>query len=84
MMARGKMKHKIETDKRKIREEIVPSTSVATSSNDIKFEMILKEMEKILDKLTTDNRPLNREKAEPQITNPNFRRSNPPQPPQIR
>ena len=35
MMGCGKMKHKIETDKRKIREEIVPSTSVVASSSDI-------------------------------------------------
>ena len=78
MMACGKMKHKIETNKRKIREEIVPSTSATASSSDIKFEMILKEMEKMMDKLTVDNRPLNREQNEPQIRNLNFIRPNPP------
>ena len=57
MMACGKMKHKIENDKRKIREEIVPFTSIYSSSSDIKFEMILKEM----DKMTIDNMPLNKE-----------------------
>ena len=67
MMACGRMKHKIEADKRKISEEIVPSTSAAASSSDIKFEMILKEMEKMLDKLTIDNKLLNREQNEPQI-----------------
>ena len=65
MMACGKMKHKIETIKRKIREEIVASTSATSSSSDIKFEMILKEMEKIMDKLTIDNIPLNKEHNEP-------------------
>ena len=84
MMACGKMKHKLESDKGKIREEIVPSTYVVSSSSDIRFEMILKAMEKMMDKLTVDNRPLNREQNEPQIRNPNFRRPNPPQPPQIK
>ena len=84
MMARGKMKHKIETDKRKIMEEIVPSTSVTTSSSDIKFEMILKAMDKMMNKITIDNMTLNREQNEPQIRDPKFRRPNPPQPPQIR
>ena len=46
--------------------------------------MILKEMEKMMDKLTVDNRPLNKEQNEPQIRNLNFRIPNPPQPPQIR
>ena len=46
--------------------------------------MILKEMEKIMDKMNVDNMPLNREQNEPQIRNLNFRRPNPPQPPQIR
>ena len=46
--------------------------------------MMLKTMEKLMDRLTMDNRPLNREHNEPQIRNPNFRRPNPPPPPQIR
>ena len=46
--------------------------------------MILKAMEKMMDKMTVDNRPLNKEQNEPQIRNPNFRRPNPPQPPQIK
>ena len=44
-------------------EEIVPSTFAATSSSDIKFEMILKAMEKITDKLIVDSRPWNREQS---------------------
>ena len=65
-------------------EELVPYTSAAGSSSDTKFEMILKAMEKMIDKLIVDNKPLNREQTEPQIKNPNFRIPNPPQPPQIR
>ena len=82
MMSCGKMKHKIEIDKRNVMEEI--STYVVASSSYIKFEMILKEMEKMMDKLTVDNKPPNRELNEPQIRNPNFRKPNPPQSPQIR
>ena len=37
-----------------------------------------------MDRLTMDNRPLNKEQNEPQIRNPNFRRPNPSPPPQIR
>ena len=62
----------------------MPSTSSNSSSNDIKFEMMLKTMEKLMDRLTMDNRSFNREQAGPQIRNPNFRRLNPPMPPQNR
>ena len=37
-----------------------------------------------MDRLTIDNRGFNREQSEPQIRNPNFRRPNPPVPPQNR
>ena len=82
MMASGKIKQKVET--RKAREENVPSASAATSSNDVKFEMMLETMEKMIYRLTVDNIPLNREHNEPLIKNRNFRRPNPPPPPQIR
>ena len=80
MMASGKIKHRVET--RKIRED-GPSTYVA-SSNDVKFEMMMKKMEKLMDRLTVYNSILNRGKNKPHIRNPNFRRKNPPPPPQIR
>ena len=84
MMASGKIKQKLET--RKVREENVPSTStsVIASSNDVKFEMVMKKMEKLMDRMTMDNRPVNREQNEPRIRNLNFRIPNPPPPPQIR
>ena len=54
MMASGKIKQKVET--RKAREENVPSASAAAaSSNDVKFEMMLKTMEKTMDRITMDN-----------------------------
>ena len=80
MMASGKMKHR-DIDRRK-KEENLPSAS--SSTNDVKFEMMLKTMEKLMDRLTMDNRGFNREQTEPQIRNPNFRRPNPPAPPQNR
>ena len=80
MMASGKMKHR-DIDRRK-KEENFPSASFST--NDVKFEMMLKTMEKLMDRLTMDNRGFNREQVDPQIRNPNFRRPNPPVLPQNR
>ena len=61
MMACGKIKQRVYVDRRKVREEIIPSTSFASSSNDIKFEMMMKTMEKLMDRLTMDTRLVNRE-----------------------
>ena len=80
MMASGKMKHR-DVDRRR-KEENVPSPS--SSASDVKFDIMLKTMEKLMDKLTMDARPFNREQGDPQIRNPNFRRPNPPVPPQNR
>ena len=82
MMASGKIKQRVET--RKVREEHVPSTSVVASSSDMKFEMTMNTMEKLIYRLTMENRAMNREQNEPHIRNPNFIRPNPPLPPQIR
>ena len=60
----------------------MPSTS--SYATDIKFDMILKTMENLMDRLIVDNRSFNRKQADPQIKNPNFRRPNPPMPPQNR
>ena len=54
MMASGKIKQKVETDKRKAKEENVPSASAIVSSNDVKFEMMLKTMDKSMDRITVD------------------------------
>ena len=62
----------------------MPFAYVVASSNDVKFEMMMKTMEKLMDRMTMDNGLANKEQNEPQIRNPNFRRPNPPQPPQIR
>ena len=72
MMACGKVKPRAEIDIRKGREDTHPSTS-ASSSSDIKFEMMLKTMEKLMDMLTVEAKPANWEQNEPQIRNPNFK-----------
>ena len=79
MMASRKIKQKMET--RKVGED--GSSTSNASANDVKFEMMLKTIEKLMDKLVVDNGSLNREQNEPQIRNPNFRIPNPTQPPQI-
>ena len=50
VMAFGKIKQRAEVDRRKGREEIHP-TSFDSSSSDVKFEMMLKKMEKLMDRL---------------------------------
>ena len=59
MMACGKIKQRVDVDRRKCREEIIPSTSSASSSNGIKFEMMLKTLEKLMDKMAMDTRIVN-------------------------
>ena len=73
MMACGKIKPRAEVDRRKGREEAHPTTSTSSSS-DIKFEMMLKTMEKLMDRRMVEDKLTNWEKNEPQIRNPNFRR----------
>ena len=64
MMACGKIKQRVDVDRSKGREEM-PSTFSASSSNNIKFEMMLKTMENLMDRLTVEARPVNREHNEP-------------------
>ena len=59
MMACGKIKQRVDVDRRKGREETTPSTSSASSSNDVKLQMMLKKMEKLMDWITMDTRPVN-------------------------
>ena len=73
MVAYGKMKQRVEVDRRRTREENHPSTFVvlASSSNDAKFEMMMKTMERLMDRFDLDNGPPNREKIDCQIRNQN-------------
>ena len=64
MMACGKIKPRADIDRRKGREEIHPSTS-ASSSSDVKFELMLKTMEKLMDRLTVEAKLENQEQNKP-------------------
>ena len=59
-MAYGKMKNRVEEDRR--RQENKPSTSTPSFASDLKFEMMMKTMERLMDRLDLDNIPPNREK----------------------
>jgi hypothetical protein len=78
LMAYGKIKIKVETEKKKFKEENQPSSS---KSSDVNLAMMVKTMEKLMERLTLDNRPPRRERKELQLRNPNFRR---PPVPEIR
>ena len=58
MMACGKIKQREDVDSKKGREEL-PSTSVVSSPNEVKFEMMLKAMENLMDMLTLEASPMN-------------------------
>ena len=64
MMACGKIKQREDVDRRKGREEFL-STSIVSSPNDVKFEMMLKAMENLMDRLTMEARTTNWEHNEP-------------------
>ena len=71
LMASGKMKHKMEMDKKKSREE---GHSSGSQFMDAKFDLMMRTMEKLVDMLSLDNRPDVREAPEPQVRNLNYRR----------
>ena len=64
MMACGKIKPRVEVDKRKGREEVHPTSSTSASS-DVNFEMMLKTMEKLMDRIMVESKPINRKQNEP-------------------
>ena len=55
LMASWKIKQRMEVDRRKTREVNHPSTS-SSSSNDANFDIIMKKMERLMDRLALDNR----------------------------
>ena len=56
LTASVKVKQRPVTEKRKIKDESQPSTS---QSIDAKFDMILKTMERLVEKLSLDDKPAN-------------------------
>ena len=81
LLASNKTKQKGES--RRIKEKAQPSTS--QSSTDVKMDLMMKAMERLIDRFFMDDigQNVNRERNEPQIRNPNFRqpRQLTPQPP---
>ena len=62
LMAYGKMKQRVEVDRRRTREDNQASTY---TSNDAKFDIRMKRMERFMDILELENRPPNKEQPEP-------------------
>jgi hypothetical protein len=74
MMALGKMNNK-DVDKRKNKEEIL-----SPSSSDSKFENIMRTMERLVNRLSLENKQVHVQQQDAQIRNPNSRRPLIPQP----
>ena len=79
LLASNKTKQKGET--RRAKEEAQASTS--QSSIDIKIDLMIKSMERIIDRFSIDDRGqiANRERNEPWIKNPNLSQPRQPTPP---
>lgn len=78
-MAFGNIKHKNKI--RRVKEE--PQASTSQYSSDAKFDMMIKVMEKLMDKLYVDERHPSRDHNDQNIRNTNFRRPQGPPAPQI-
>ena len=68
-MTSGNIKHRVDDEKNKGKEEIQPSTFA-----DAKFDQMMRNMEKLVDNMSLENKPTSIEPIEPHIRNPNFRR----------
>lgn len=83
LLASNKKKQKGES--KRVKEE--SQASISHSSTDVKMDLIMKSIERLIDRLSIDNRgqTANREHNEPHIKNPNFRQPRQPTspPPQI-
>ena len=76
----NKTKQKNETKRVKVEE---PQASTSQSSSDAEFNMMMKTMEKLMDKLYVDDKNQTKNQNEPQVRNPNFRRQQGPHAPQV-
>lgn len=78
MMSSKRRRYKVEArESRKPKEEPQASTS-----SDPKFDSLMKVMEKLVDKLSINNKPTTRDN-EPQIRNPDYRDPRKPSPPPL-
>ena len=71
LIASNKTKQRNET--RRVKEE-EPQASTSQSCSDAKFNIMMKTMEKLMDKLSADDKNQMKDPNEPQVRNPNFRR----------
>jgi hypothetical protein len=76
MMASGKIKLRFNRGDKRPQGDAQPSTSW---SSDDKFNMMMKTMEKLMERMSMGNRPASREQNDPQPRNQNLRRGQVPQ-----
>jgi hypothetical protein len=80
LSASNKTKQKNQTRRAKEEE---PQASTSQSNLEVKFNMMMNTMEKLMDTLSIDDMSYMKDKNEPQIRNPNFRRKQGPLVPQV-
>jgi hypothetical protein len=76
MMALGKIKQRFNRGDKRPQGDAQPSTSRST---DEKFDLMMRTMEKLMEKMSVGNRPAAREQQDPQPQNQNLRRGQVPQ-----
>jgi hypothetical protein len=76
LMASGKIKHNPDRDMKKVQGEAQPSTSQSSDEN---FDLMMKTMERFMERMSLDNKPATRDQTDFQPRNQNFRRAPVPQ-----
>jgi hypothetical protein len=76
MMASGKIKQRFNRGDKKPQGDAQPSTSRSTYD---KFDLMMRTMEKLMEKMSVGNRPTSREQHDPQPRNQNLERGQVPQ-----
>jgi len=71
LMASGKIKHNPNIDVKKVQGEAHPSTS---QSSDEKLDLMMKNMERFMERMSLENNPATRDQTDFQSRNQNFRR----------
>jgi hypothetical protein len=75
-------KNKQRNETKRVKEE-EPQVFTSQSNSNTKFNMMMKTMEKLMDKLSVDDKNKMKDQNEPQVRNPNFRRKQGPPIPQV-
>jgi hypothetical protein len=71
-MASRNIKHNLDIDMKKVQGESQPSTSETSDEN---FDLMMKTMERFVEKISLENKPVIRDQDNFQHRNPNFRRA---------